>query len=140
MTAFLELLSLASTGILFGGMLFFPTIVAPTVFRSLQEEDAGRFLRALFPAYYGFIILLSAIALIGVYSAPILATGFALTLVSTLAVRQLLVPAINQWRDQDLAGVETSANKFAIGHRISVIINMAQLLFVAYAYYALATG
>ncbi|MEE3110181.1 MAG: DUF4149 domain-containing protein, partial [Pseudomonadota bacterium] len=35
-----------------GGLLFFPAVVAPTVFKSLPEAEAGHFLRALFPRYY----------------------------------------------------------------------------------------
>lgn len=137
MPEILSLFGLFSIATLLGGMLFFPLVVAPTVFKSLDAERAGRFLRELFPAYYGFIIVLSGIALICVYNQPILAGGFAVVLASTLLVRQMLVPAINTWRDQELAGADGAAKKFALGHRISVIINMAQLVFVAWALYHL---
>ena len=35
--------------LLLGGMLFFPSVVAPVVFASLPEAQAGAFLRAMFP-------------------------------------------------------------------------------------------
>ena len=43
-----------------GGLLFFPAVVAPTVFKSLPEAEAGHFLRALFPRFYLFLIIGSA--------------------------------------------------------------------------------
>lgn len=136
----LSLISHFSIATLLGGMLFFPTVVAPTVFKSLDADRAGRFLRELFPAYYGFIIVLSAIALICFYDQHIIAGGFAVVLASTLLVRQMLVPAINVWRDQELAGADGAAKKFALGHRVSVIINMAQFVFVAWALYHVLRG
>ena len=46
-----------AVGCLLGGMVFFPSVVAPRVFRVLEPDDAGRFLRALFPAYYLYLII-----------------------------------------------------------------------------------
>ena len=48
--------------LLLGGMLFFPSVVAPVVFASLPEAQAGAFLRAMFPRYYVFMIILSLAA------------------------------------------------------------------------------
>ena len=47
---------------LLGAMLFFPSVVAPVVFTSLPETQAGLFLRAMFPRYYGFMIVLSLVS------------------------------------------------------------------------------
>ena len=47
---------------LLGAMLFFPSVVAPVVFTSLPEAQAGAFLRSMFPRYYAFMIALSLIA------------------------------------------------------------------------------
>ena len=41
-----------------GVIIFFSAVVAPTVFKSLEEREAGVFLRAFFPKYYIFGILL----------------------------------------------------------------------------------
>ena len=49
---------------LLGGMIFFPTVVAPAVFTSLDKAQAGSFLRKLFPNYYSFIIIVSGLAAI----------------------------------------------------------------------------
>ena len=37
-----------------GVIIFFSAVVAPTVFKSLGEKEAGMFLRAFFPKYYIF--------------------------------------------------------------------------------------
>lgn len=116
---------------LFGGMVFFPSVVAPLVFRVLDTDDAGRFLRALFPRYYAFVIATSGLAAFGAALAN-LGHGLVLLLVavSTLVVRQWLVPRINGWRDRSRAGDEAATVYFDRGHRLSVWINMAQMIAV----------
>ncbi|MEM6413969.1 MAG: DUF4149 domain-containing protein [Pseudomonadota bacterium] len=118
---------------LFGGMLFFPAVVAPTVFKALEPEPAGVFLRKLFPSYYIFIIASSAIAATAFFNNRTISIGLLLVAGTTVLVRQLLVPRINAWRDQELSGDASAAAKFKHGHRISVLINIAQLFFVSYA-------
>ena len=122
---------------LLGGMLFFPSVVAPVVFKALPEEQAGAFLRAMFPRYYSFIILLGVAACVsyalaesgrgGSVLAPTVGiTG--LVVVSTLWVKQSLLPKINAARDAELAGDASAGASFNTMHRLSVVINMVQLL------------
>ena len=119
--------------LLLGGMLFFPVVVAPIVFTSLPELEAGQFLRSMFPRYYLFMIFFSALAF-GLYQsaagseANIAATVCLLVALSTLWVRQSLVPRINDARDAQLAGDTDAAAKFDRGHKLSVAINMLQLV------------
>lgn len=119
--------------LLLGGMLFFPSVVAPVVFASLPEAQAGAFLRAMFPRYYVFMIILSLAAAV-MYQ---LSEGAALSVgalvccavsASTLWVRQGLLPRINTARDAQLAGDEKSGDTFERGHKLSVVINMSQLV------------
>ena len=100
--------------LLLGGMLFFPIVVAPVVFVALPAAEAGIFLRAMFPRYYLFMIALSlaAGALYQIGHGP----GYSLTAstclgvgLSTLWVRQWLLPRINAARDAQLAGDERPA-------------------------------
>jgi len=119
--------------LLLGGMLFFPIVVAPIVFTSLPEVEAGHFLRSMFPRYYLFMITLSALAFalyqVGVglvLSVP--ATVCFGVVLSTLWVRQSLVPRINDARDAQLAGDATAGTRFDRGHKLSVTINMLQLV------------
>jgi len=50
-----------------GVIIFFSAVVAPTVFKSLEEKEAGVFLRAFFPKYYNFGILLGIAGLIYIF-------------------------------------------------------------------------
>ena len=46
-----------------GVIIFFSAIIAPTVFKTLDEKSAGVFLRAFFPKYYLFAIVIGLLAL-----------------------------------------------------------------------------
>jgi hypothetical protein len=112
-----------------GAMLFFAVGVAPTVFQALPIAEAGLFLRTLFPRYYLALIVGSGLAGgLWISSAPLAAAVCWLIALSTLWIRQSLVPRINQLRDADLAGDAAAGKRFATLHRVSVIINMVQLL------------
>ena len=119
--------------LLLGGMLFFPIVVAPIVFTSLPEVEAGHFLRSMFPRYYLFMITLSALAFalyqvgVGLVLSVPATVCFGVAL-STLWVRQSLVPRINDARDAQLSGDVTAGTRFDRGHKLSVTINMLQLV------------
>lgn len=124
--------ALLCLAVLLGAMVFFPAVVAPLVFRVLQPADAGAFLRALFPRYYLFMIVTSGLAgLLLIFSAPLPAVVLLAIAASTLGIRQWLVPRLNAWRDQARAGDAMAERRFERGHRLSVAVNMVQLLLVA---------
>jgi membrane protein implicated in regulation of membrane protease activity len=118
---------------LLGAMLFFPAVVAPVVFTSLPEAQAGAFLRSMFPRYYAFMIALSLIAALlflavsdeSAYQAAIVCVFVG---VSTLWVRQWLLPRINTARDAQLAGDIKAGRRFDREHKLSVGINLLQLV------------
>jgi hypothetical protein len=116
--------------LLVGGMVFFPSVVAPTVFKALEADAARTFLRALFPRYYAFVAATSLVSSLGL--AVLLripeALGLALVSLSTLWVRQRLMPQINDARDASLAGDASATRRFQKGHALSVRINLVQLL------------
>ena len=121
---------------LLGAMLFFPSVVAPVVFTSLPEAQAGVFLRSMFPRYYSFMIALSLIAallfLMASDESAHLATIVCLFVgVSTVWVRQWLLPRINSARDAQLAGDAEAGRRFDRDHKLSVGINMLQLVLLA---------
>ncbi|MEM7570273.1 MAG: DUF4149 domain-containing protein [Pseudomonadota bacterium] len=122
---------------LFGAMVFFPIVVAPTTFKILDAKNAGLFLRALFPGYYAFIIMGSLVGAAGFYQRPLIAALLGAIGLSTLLVRQVLMPKINAWRDQELAGDTGAAKAFALGHRLSVAINMVQLGLLVWIFWLL---
>ena len=118
---------------LLGAMLFFPSVVAPVVFTSLPEAQAGAFLRSMFPRYYAFMIALSLIAALlflvfsdeSAYQAAIVCLFVG---VSTVWVRQWLMPRINTARDAQLAGDTEAGRRFDRDHKLSVGINLLQLI------------
>tara|TARA_A200000159_G_scaffold139159_1_gene140522 strand:+ start:88 stop:504 length:417 start_codon:yes stop_codon:yes gene_type:complete len=120
---------------LLGGMMFFPTVVAPTIFKSLEIEQAGSFLRKLFPSYYAFIIVVSGFAaILDDFKNPVFFICIA-TLISTLIIRQIMMPRINLWRDADLAGDRNAGHKFKIAHRLVMVLNIGQIIGLVYAVY-----
>ena len=119
--------------LLLGGMVFFPAVVAPAIFSSLDVKTSGVVLRRLFPNYYLFIIVLALIAgflgkLISIATAACI-----FIVVTTVLVRQILLPKINQWRDEELSGNLDSAKKFSLSHRLTVILNLLQMALIVYA-------
>lgn len=119
--------------LLLGGMLFFPSVVAPVVFASLPEAQAGAFLRAMFPRYYVFMIILSLAAAVTfqLSQGAVVSVEAVVCLsvcVSTFWVCQRLLPRINTARDGQLAGDEKASEAFDRGHKLSVVINIVQLV------------
>ena len=121
---------------LLGAMLFFPSVVAPVVFTSLPETQAGAFLRSMFPRYYAFMIVMSLAAallfLVANGESASQATFACLFIgVSTIWVRQWLLPRINMARDAQLTGDSEAGRRFARNHKLSVGINLLQLVLLA---------
>ena len=135
------MLLMVLVGILLGSMLFFAITVAPTVFRSLAADQAGRFLRAMFPRYYlwGLVIALITAA-VALMSDVVLSVVLAVIAALFLYARQVLMPQINRARDDDLMGVDGAGKLFSRLHLRSVLINAVQLLaLVGTALYVMAT-
>jgi hypothetical protein len=123
------ILALLLSGGLFGSMLFFAVVTAPTVFKALPEDQAGRFLRELFPRYYTWGMILSflaaaACAFLDRMDLVLTALVFALFVLA----RQVLMPRINKSRDAALAGDKAAARRFLRLHGLSVLINLVQMI------------
>lgn len=123
-------------GITLGAMLFFSACVAPLVFMRLQPDIAGRFIRALFPWYYGFGFIGSSLsALLCVRTAPGAAGLAFATALGFLVARQALMPAINAARDASMADA-AAARRFERLHRASVAVNLLQVMLLLGAFAA----
>ena len=107
-----------------GTIIFFSAVVAPTVFKSLDEKDAGVFLRAFFPKYYIFGIVLGLISIIYLLLNPIhshlLYSIIAMTLLTILG--RMSIPIINKARDTN------NEQAFKRYHLISVMMNVLTLV------------
>ena len=129
----METAAIVSISATLGAMLFFAIAIAPAVFQALPADQAGLFLRRLFPRYYAALMFGSSAAGLFLLTEHPLAAGLcALIATSTLWVRQILVPQINELRDQELAGDPLAGAHFARWHRVSVAINLLQILALAF--------
>ena len=130
----LEFLELTAVSVWLGSVVFFSFFVAPTLFRSLGTETAGKAVRAIFPRYYllGIVCgtVLCAVHVMrgvlwywgGMIRPSIVLFGL-LTLLAVYA-RHWLTPAVNAARDAGEAG-KVEFDKL---HKRSVRINGLLLL------------
>ena len=104
-------------------MIFFPLVVATSVFKVLDEKQSSKFLRIFFPKYYLFGLVLSLIGLIiAIFDKNNMSIIiFLLIIISFLFSRQFLMPIINKAKDNN------NEKKFNILHRVSVLINFIQI-------------
>ena len=120
-------LSVYLTSIILGIMLFFSFVVAPVTFTALDEENARKFIRKIFPYYYTVNLAISILVLICFIILKIFSLDFYLILsvAALFAVSNfILMPLINKYRD------EKQDNKFKYSHFISVVINFIQMIFL----------
>ena len=118
-------LSANMTSVIFGIMLFFSFVVAPVTFTALNEENARKFIRKIFPYYYNVNLAISSFVLIFFIFLKIFSLDFYLILsVAVLfAVSNfVLMPLINKFRD------EKQDKKFKQSHFVSVVINFVQMI------------
>ena len=123
----IEQISIYLTAMILGIMLFFSFVIAPVVFTTLDEENARKFIRRIFPFYYNVNLGLSFIVLLIFIFLSNFGINFYLIVAITLLFatsNYLLMPLINKYRD------EKQDKKFKYSHFISVVINFIQMLFL----------
>ena len=121
----IEQVSIYLTAMILGIMLFFSFVIAPVVFTTLDEDNARKFIRRIFPFYYNVNLGLSFIVLLIFLFLSKLGIDFYLILVITLLFatsNYLLMPLINKYRD------EKQDKKFKQSHFVSVVINFVQMI------------
>ena len=117
-------------GAIISFMVFFPTVIAPIIFKIYDEEESGKFLRIFFPRYYLFGLILSVIGLfVSLYkNEMIIILAFSFLIVTFLFSRQILTPKINEAKDEMENNNEKSKKKFDKLHLFSVTINFFQII------------
>ena len=108
-----------------GIMLFFSCVVAPVTFTSLNEENARKFIRKIFPYYYNVNLGISILAiLIFVFFKSFTLDFFLILSIALLFAlsNYVLMPLINKYRDNN------EDKKFKLSHFISVVINFLQMV------------
>jgi hypothetical protein len=115
-------LAVLSTALLFGGMTLYSFGFAAFLFKALPAKTAGEALRRAFPWFYTFVIATSAAAAVlwwprdAVYAAVMAAVA-----VTTVPVRQILMPAINRATDAGLR------QRFKWLHGLSVVVTLGHI-------------
>ena len=120
-----QLIAIYLTSAILGIMLFFSFVVAPVTFTTLNEENARKFIRKIFPYYYNVNLGISIlITLIFVFIKTFHLDFFLILLVAILFAlsNYVLMPLINKYRDNN------QDKKFKLSHFISVVINFLQMI------------
>ena len=121
----IEQISIYLTSMILGIMLFISFVIAPVVFTTLDEENARKFIRRIFPFYYNVNLGISLIVLVIFLLLSKFGIDFYLILAITLLFatsNYLLMPLINKYRD------EKQDKKFKYSHFMSVVINFIQMI------------
>lgn len=110
------------TAWLFGGMLLFAAGFAAFLFQAMPVAEARLLIRKAFPPFYLFVIGAAVLAIpplatIDRLDALIMA-GIAIT---TIPMRQLLMPAINRATDRG------DRKRFGMLHGVSVLITLIHI-------------
>ena len=125
----IEQISVYLTSMILGIMLFFSFVIAPVVFTTLDDENARKFIRRIFPFYYNVNLVISFIVLVTFFFLS--KFGIEIILIITITIlfaisNYYLMPLINKYRD------EKQNKKFKYSHFISVVINFIQMIFLVF--------
>ena len=126
MDAYLRMASLLVVSLLFGGMLLFSAGFAAFLFRYLPPQDARMLIRKAFPLFYLFVIVVSGFATALCWrSDSFSAAWMAFVMLTTVAARQLLMPAINRATDLGYR------KRFLWLHGFSVLLTLGHIVLAA---------
>ena len=112
-----------------GMMIFFSFVLAPMIFKILDAENAGKFVRKIFPYYYFANLIFLSIAVILFIIISSLGSSFYITLslaISFIFAQFILMPIINKFKDNN------EEKKFKYAHGTSVLINFIQMIGLIY--------
>ena len=105
-------------------MMFFPIVVATSVFKVLDEKQSSKFLRIFFPKYYlyGFVLSLVGVILSIYFENKLSILVYSFIMVGFIFSRQILTPMVNKAKDLN------DEKKFNKLHKLSVFINFLQII------------
>ena len=112
-----------------GTMLFFSFVIAPVIFKVLDANNAGKFVRKIFPYYYLINFIVLSIAVLLLFYITSINLDFYITLVITILFAFslfILMPLINKLKDNK------EDRKFKYSHTLSVVINFIQITGLIY--------
>ncbi len=123
--------ALGVVGVIMGAMVFFAFVVTPLVFAKLPRDVAAAFLAGVFPVYYAIMAIASALAALATIFHDMAAAAVLVAVsIGFVFARQALIPRIERHRAGRLAGNPADVRAFGRLHRLSVVLNMAQMVAV----------
>ena len=110
--------------ILIGSMIFFVTVVSPSVFSTLSTNASSKFLRTVFPRMFlfGFIIAFLSLVVSYISSNNLNSILLIVVAISFIINRNYLTPKINDFRDRELEGDKKASSNFKYMHLLSVLL------------------
>ena len=121
-------------GIIVGIIIFQTSVIAPSVFKTINSEETSKFLRIIFPKFFILIFVLGAMSLIVelLYEKNISTISISVLTVLMALLCYIIIPSTNSATD------EGDKKKFKKLHSISVFTTLGILLlnilifFIAY--------
>lgn len=121
-------------GIIVGIIIFQTSVIAPSVFKTVNSEETSKFLRIIFPKFFILIFVLGAMSLIVelLYEKNISTISISVLTVLMALLCYIIIPSTNSATD------EGDKKKFKKLHSISVFTTLGILLlnilifFIAY--------
>ena len=121
-------------GIIVGIIIFQTSVIAPSVFKTINSEETSKFLRTIFPKFFILIFALSAMSLIVelLYEKNISTISISVLTVLMALLCYIIIPSTNSATD------EGDKKKFKKLHSISVFTTLGILVlnisifFIAY--------
>ncbi len=115
--------------LLVGGLIFFATVIAPTIFISLDPKNARSFLRKIFPKVYLYSGVISFVISVNLFFIDsFLSFIFIIITVGYIFSRQVLMLKINNAADNKNDKV------FRKLHKFSVVIFLTQIILMILVY------
>ena len=121
----MELLITIIPTLVLGSMLFFSIAIAPKIFTVLPSEEAGKFVRSIFPTYYMFngiqYLILTILMIYLEKTGNILYLSISILILFMLS-NYVLMPQINKSRDIN------NQKRFKFLHLLSVDFNFVIII------------
>ncbi|WP_439100360.1 DUF4149 domain-containing protein [Congregibacter sp.] len=112
---------------LFGGTLLYSSSFAAFLFKTLPPDEAGALLRRAFESFYLWLIATASVAAVLLVNIDLIACAvLAVVALSTVPLRQQLMPAINRASDAE------DRKQFNRLHMLSVVAGLTQIAAMAY--------
>lgn len=121
----MELIIKVIPPLVLGSMLFFSIAIAPKIFTVLPNEEAGKFVRSVFPTYYmynGIQYLILTILMVYLGKTGNILYLSVLILLLFILSNYVLMPQINKSRDIN------NQKRFKFLHLLSVVFNFVIII------------